>query len=134
MARLRSRRRGRQARRLARRTRTVPEDLPLAEAVRRAQAEQAGSIVTLDAAGRPAGIVNEAAVTATPEERRPWVPVRTVSRTLEPGLTLPADISGEQLIEAIRALPTTEYLLVEPGGPIYGVLVTADVDAAFSQG
>ena len=133
-ARIRSRLPRLQARRLARRTLNVPEDLSLAEAVRRAQAEQAGSIVTLDAAGRPAGIVNEAAVTATPEERRPWVPVRTVSRTLEPGLTLPADISGEQLIEAIRALPTTEYLLVEPGGPIYGVLVTADVDAAFSQG
>jgi len=122
-----------QARQLARRTLTVPEDLPLAEAVRRAQAHQAGSIVTLDPAGRPAGIVSEAAVTATPEERRPWVPVGTVSRTLAPGLTLPADISGEELIQALRAHPTTEYLLVEPDGPIYGVLVTSDVDAAFSR-
>jgi Zn-dependent protease/CBS domain-containing protein len=121
------------ARQLARRTVTVPEDLPLAEAVRRAQAHQAGSIVTVDPAGRPAGIVSEAAVAATPEERRPWVPVGTVSRTLAPGLSLPADISGEELIRALQAHPTTEYLLVEPEGRVYGVLVTADVDAAFSR-
>lgn len=122
-----------QARQLARRTVTVPEDLPLAEAIRRAHVAQAGSIVTVDHAGRPAGIVNEVAVTATPEERRPWVSVGTVSRTLTPGLTLPVDLVGEELIRALQAHPTTEYLLVEPEGPIYGVLVTADVDAAFSR-
>ena len=61
-------------------------------------------------------MVNEAAVLATPEERRAWVPVRDVTRTLEPGLTLPADIAGEQLIRAMQAAPATEYLLVEPDG------------------
>jgi Zn-dependent protease len=116
---------------LARRTLAVPDDLPLAEAVRRAQESQAGSIVTVTNGGRPVGVVSEAAVLATPEERRPWVAVSAVARTLDAGLSLPADIAGEDLILAISRRPADEYLLVEPDGSIYGVLTTADVDRAF---
>jgi Zn-dependent protease len=119
------------ARPLARRTLTVPEDLPLAEAVRRAQEAQAGSIVTVAADGTPVGIVSEAAVTATPADRRPWVAVSAVARTMEEGLTLPATVAGEDLILAISRRPADEYLLVEADGRIYGVLATADVDRAF---
>ena len=43
------------ARPLARRTLTVPEDLPLAEAVRRAHEAGAGSIVTTTSSGRATG-------------------------------------------------------------------------------
>ncbi len=121
------------ARPLARRTLTVPEDLPLGEAVRRAQEAQAGSIVTVSPDGTPRGIVSEAAVTAMPEERRPWVPVSTVSRAMEAGLSLPADVAGEDLILAISRRPAEEYLLVEADGQIYGVLSTADVDRAFRE-
>lgn len=121
------------ARPLARRTLTVPEDLPLGEAVRRAQQAQAGSIVTVAADGTPRGIVSEAAVSAMPEERRPWVPVSTVSRAMEEGLSLPADVAGEELIVAISRRPADEYLLVETDGRIYGVLSTADVDRAFRE-
>ncbi|GAA5121756.1 hypothetical protein GCM10023339_39020 [Alloalcanivorax gelatiniphagus] len=119
------------ARPLARRTLTVPEDLPLAEAVRRAQAAEAGSIVTVAPDGTPSGIVSEAAVTAMPAERRPWVAVSAVARTMEEGLTLPATVAGEDLILAISRRPAEEYLLVEADGQIYGVLSTADVDRAF---
>ena len=119
------------ARPLARRTLTVPEDLPLGEAVRRAQEAQAGSIVTVSPDGTPQGIVSEAAVSAMPEERRPWVPVSTVSRQMEEGLSLPADVAGEDLILAISRRPAEEYLLIEADGRIYGVLSTADVDRAF---
>lgn len=119
------------ARPLARRTVTVPEDVPLAEAVRRAQEVQAGSIVTVAPDGAPRGIVSEAAVTAMPAERRPWVPVSTVARSLEEGLTLPATVAGEDLVLAISRRPAEEYLLVEDDGRIYGVLATADVDRAF---
>ncbi|WP_367650401.1 site-2 protease family protein [Nocardioides sp. zg-DK7169] len=118
---------------LARRSVMVPEDLPLAEAVRRAQAAQAGGVVTVAPNGEPVGLVNEAALLAVPEERRPWVPVSSVARTLEPGLRLDADIDGEQLLAAINRTPATEYLLVEPDGSVYGVLVTADVEAAFQR-
>ncbi len=119
------------ARNLARRTLTVPADLPISEAVRQANEAGAGSIVTLDADGRPAGIVNEAAVQATPEERRPWVPSAAVARSLVAGMTLPVEIRGEELIRAITFLPAHEYLLVDGEGGIYGVLATADVDQAF---
>lgn len=119
------------ARPLARRTLTVPEDLPLAEAVRRAQEARAGSIVTVAPDGAPRGIVSEAAVTAMPPERRPWVAVSTVARSLEEGLTLPATVAGEDLVVAISRRPAEEYLLVEDDGRIYGVLATADVDRAF---
>ncbi|WP_372727950.1 M50 family metallopeptidase [Nocardioides sp.] len=118
------------ARRLARRTLTVPEDLPLAEALRRAREEQAGAIVT-EVGGRPVGIVNEAALLATPEERRPWMSVSAVARALDAGLVLPVEIGGEALVEAISRTPAAEYLLVEPDGSVHGVLTTADVDKAF---
>lgn len=121
------------ARPLARRTLAVPEDTPLAEAVRRAQEVDAGSIVTVTSSGRPTGIVSEAAVQATPVERRPWVATSTVARTLEDGLTLPAEIAGEDLILAISRRPSDEYLLVEEDGSVVGVLATADVDKAFRE-
>ncbi|HYG92702.1 MAG TPA: site-2 protease family protein [Nocardioides sp.] len=122
------------ARDLARRTLAVPEDLPLAEAVRRAQDAGAGSIVTITGGGHPTGLVQEAAVRAMPEERRPWVAVSSVTRTLEEGLRLPTDITGAQLLAAIRRAPASEYLLVEPDGTVYGVLATADVERAVRAG
>ena len=129
-ARLRSRLPALRARDLARRTLSVPGDLPLAEAVRRAQAAEAGSIVTVTGGGRPVGVVNEAALLATPEERRPWVAVSTVARTLEDGLSIPVGLSGEELIQAIQRAPAAAYVLVEEDGTVYGVLSTADVDRA----
>jgi Zn-dependent protease len=119
------------ARDLARRTLSVPSDLPLAEAIRRAQEAGAGSIVTVTADGRPVGVVNEASLLATPEERRPGVAVSTVARSVDDGLTLPATIHGEDLVRAIGQRPASEYLLVEEDGRVYGVLATADVDRAF---
>ncbi|MGB0101666.1 MAG: site-2 protease family protein [Nocardioides sp.] len=130
-ARLRSRLPHLVARQLARRTLAVPGDLPLAEAVRRAHESEAGSILTVATSGEPVGIVSEAALQATPEERRPWVPTASVARTLEEGMRLPADISGEDLVMAISRSPAEEYLLVEPDGSVVGVLATADVDRAF---
>jgi Zn-dependent protease len=121
------------ARDLARRTLTVPDDLPLGEAVRRAQEAEAGSIVTVTGSGRPIGVVNEEALLATPEDRRPWVSVSTVARTLDSGLSLPVTITGEELIMAITRKPAPEYLLMEPDGTIYGVLATSDVDQAFRE-
>jgi Zn-dependent protease len=132
-ARLRRRLPGLVARDLARRTLTVPDDLPLGEAVRRAQEAEAGSIVTVTSGGRPTGVVNEAALLATPEDRRPWVAVSTVARTLGEGLSLPVGIRGEELILAISRNPASEYLLLDEDGSIYGVLTTADVDRAFRE-
>ncbi|THJ14783.1 site-2 protease family protein [Nocardioides sp.] len=118
---------------LARRTLAVPDDLPLAEAVRRAQEARAGSIVTITSDGRPIGVVDEQAVKAMPEDRRPWVPVSMVARGLDDGVTLPASITGSQLVEAIRRTPASEYVLVADDGSVFGVLATADVARAIRQ-
>jgi len=130
-ARIRSRLPHLVARDLARRTLTVPGDLPLAEAVRRAQEVSAGSIVTVTADGAPVGLVNEAALMSVPADRRAWVPTSSVARTLEEGLQLPVGIGGEDLIRAISARPAGEYLLLDTDGSIFGVLSTADVDREF---
>jgi Zn-dependent protease len=133
-ARLRSRLPHLVGRQLARRTLAVPSDLPLAEAVRRAQDARAGSLITVTSSGVPVGIVSEAAVDATPEERRPWVATSVVARSLDDGLRLPAGIAGEDLVTAITRYPASEYLLVEDDGSVFGVLTTADVDRAFQEG
>lgn len=133
-ARVRSRLPDLVARRLARRTIAVPGDTPLAEAIRRAREQEAGAIITVTTAGRPHGLVNEHAVAATPEERRPWVPTSSVAITIDDDLMLPADISGEALVTAMGRRPAEEYLLGEADGTVVGVLATSDVDRAFAQG
>ncbi|WP_460349064.1 site-2 protease family protein [Actinoallomurus acanthiterrae] len=121
------------ARALARRAVRVPQDLPLAEAIRRAREARAGAIVVVEPDGAPIGIVSESAVNATPEHRRPWVDAAGLTRTLDPDLILPADLAGEDLLAAIQRAPATEYLLVEPTGEMYGVLVTEDVSRTVAK-
>lgn len=121
------------ARALARPAIGVPADLPLSEGIRRANEANAGSLVVVASDGAPAGVVNEAAVVSTPVERRPWMSCGALARRLEDGLLLPADLDGEGLMAAMQRTPATEYVLVEPGGSVYGVLVTKDVDEAFRR-
>jgi hypothetical protein len=47
-------------------------------------------------------------------------------------MILSADLSGMDLIEAVRKAPASEYLLVEPSGQVYGVLAASDLDQAFA--
>jgi Zn-dependent protease len=130
--RVRERLPGLQARALARRAIAIPASLPLAEAIRRADAAQARALVVVDHEDRPIAIVNETAVMATPPQRRPWIEAGALARTIDPGLVLSADLSGMALIEAVRRTPASEYLLVEPSGQVFGVLATADLDHAFA--
>ena len=121
-----------QARALARRAIPIASSLPLAEAIRRADLAQARALVVVDHDAKPIAIVNESAVIATPEQRRPWIDAGSLARTLDPDMILSADLSGMDLIEAVRRAPASEYLLVEPSGQVYGVLATADLDHAFA--
>jgi Zn-dependent protease len=130
--RVRERLPGLQARSLARRAIPIPASLPLAEAIRRADEAQARALVIVDHDDRPIAIVNEAAVMATPPQRRPWIDAGSLARTIDPGVVLPADLSGMALIDAVRRAPASEYLLVEPSGQVFGVLATADIDHAFA--
>jgi Zn-dependent protease len=121
------------ARTLARRAIPIPSTLPLAEAIRRADLAQARALVVVDHDAKPIAIVNEGAVIATPEQRRPWIDAGSLARTLDPGMILSADLSGMDLIEAVRKSPASEYLLVEPSGQVYGVLAASDLDLAFGR-
>ncbi|MCF6469890.1 site-2 protease family protein [Nonomuraea sp. MG754425] len=120
------------ARALARRAIPVNAETPLSEALRQAAERHAGALVVVDHDSEPVAIVNEAAVQATPEHRRPWVNVGSMAKALEPSMVLPAHLTGEELIDAMREAPGSEYLLVEDGGEIFGVLATADVNKVFT--
>ena len=100
--RVRERLPGLQARALACRAIPIPANLPLAEAIRRADEAQARALVVVDHEDRPIAIVNETAVMATPPQRRPWIEAGSLARTIDPGLVLSADLSGMALIEAVR--------------------------------
>jgi Zn-dependent protease len=124
---------GLSVRALTRRAIPVAADLPLAEALRRAAEAGARNIVVVGGDGAPVALVNEAAALATPESRRPWVPVSDVARRIQPELTVSAELAGHDLVEAISRFPSSEYLVVEPTGEVYGVLATADVERAVAR-
>ncbi|MFH8444162.1 site-2 protease family protein [Streptomyces sp. NPDC018026] len=131
MARLREHLPELRARALTRRAVPVQADTPLSEALRRANASGARALVVVDGEGTPASLVREAAIVGVPEHRRPWVPVSTLAQDLTDGMRVSAELSGEELLDALRANPATEYLVVEETGEIYGVLSAADVERAF---
>lgn len=131
MARLREHLPELRARNLTRRAVPVETDTPLSEALRRANAAGARALVVVDADGAPLSLVREAAIVGVPEHRRPWVPVSGLAQDLTDGMRVSAELAGEDLLEALRATPATEYLVVEETGEIYGVLSAADVERAF---
>jgi Zn-dependent protease len=107
---------------------TVPSGTPLAEANRvliQSAVPEAALAVT-DSAGRVVALVHDEAAAAVPIERRPWVPVDSVARSVEPGRTLAADLTGEDVIRAVQANPAPTYLVVS-GTDVVGVLRFADL-------
>jgi Zn-dependent protease len=112
---------------LVRPTLTVPPDLPVAEALRRAWSTGVRGLVVVDADGAPRALVSESHVMAVPEGRRPWTTVADVARPLEPGLVLTDSLSGAEVVEAFRRTPASEYLVVGRDGGTVGVLAAADV-------
>jgi Zn-dependent protease len=129
---LRDRLPGISARALSRSSISVSADLPLAEAVRRAQEAHAQGIVIVDDDGRPTGVVKEAAVTAMPAPRRPWVSAGSVARHISEGELIDASWSGEELLAKLQLAAASEYVVVDPAGGIYGVLAAADVARALA--
>jgi hypothetical protein len=47
-------------------------------------------------------------------------------------MVLSADLQGMALLDALRRVPATEYLLVEPSGEVVGVLAARDLDQVFA--
>ncbi|MEU4110625.1 site-2 protease family protein [Streptomyces sp. NPDC027717] len=131
MARLREHLPDLRARTLTRRAVPVQTDTPLSEGLRRANAAGARALVVVDADGTPLSLVREAAIVGVPEHRRPWVAVSELAQDLTDGMRVSAELSGEELLDTLRATPATEYLVIENTGEIYGVLSAADVERAF---
>lgn len=129
-AELRDRSAGLTATGLARRAIPVDRDLPLAEALRRADAAGAGALVIVDHSGAPTGIGHHHAIDAVPLQRRPWITVGSVSRPIDERSFLPSGLAGPQLIAEVAQRGRDELLVIDPAGLVYGVLLVADIEAA----
>jgi Zn-dependent protease len=121
------------ARQLTRPALSVSADVPVSEAVRQAEAGSARGLIVVDGYGNPTGVVNEAAVAATPLDRRPWVAIGTLSRGVSRADFVPAQLGGEALIQQLQRSPASEYVVVEPDGQVLGVLTATDVAAALQR-
>jgi Zn-dependent protease/CBS domain-containing protein len=132
MARLRERLPQLYARGLCRPALSVPADMPLSEALRRAEETGARGLIVTDGRGDPVGLVREHAILSVPPHRRPWTAVAALSRPLEDGLRLSAELRGEDLLDTLRATPAGEYLVLEEDGTPLGVLAAGDVERAFA--
>lgn len=123
---------GLRASELVRPTYYADPELPLSEALKRAEAQGARAIATVSPDGTPLALMSPPAVNACPEHRRPWVTVGSVSRALEPADIVSVTLEGDALLEVLRASPSTEHLVVGADGAPLGILTTIDVAARLS--
>ena len=105
----------------------VPATLSVAEGLRRVWEGSARGLVLVDAADHPTAIVTESRIGDVAPDQRPWTPLTTVARALEPGLVLPIGLSGDEVLEAVRVTPASEYLVVHPDGSPAGILALTDL-------
>jgi Zn-dependent protease len=111
---------------IARKAVTVDANLPLSEALRRAEAAGMTAVIVADSSGRPWAVMNGAAADAVPANRRPWTTINEVSRPIEDEMRIPEGLSGEELMQRLSAFSASEYVVQAPDGRLTGVLVTVD--------
>jgi Zn-dependent protease len=114
--------------RLARPAYVATEDLPLAEALRRASA-QGRSAVVFGPSDSPVGVLSETLLAQVPDGRRPWVPLSSV---LCPARPLDAALAGEDLLQELRADGVREHVVMN-GPRLVGVLQMTDVASALTH-
>ncbi len=117
------------AKSIARPAVTVEANLPLSEALRRAETLGVTAVIVNDSSGRPWAIMNGGAADAVPLERRPWTTINQVSRPIEDGMRIPEDMTGQELMDRLSTPPEAESLVYGPDGRPTGVLVMVDVVA-----
>lgn len=113
-------------RKLIRPLTSVPTGTPLSEALRRAEENAALGVLVVDTADRPLALLHAHAAMSVPAQRRPWITVDSVSRDVDPRAALSPEMHGQEVIDAVRAHPSTEYLVMADG-VVYGVVVAADI-------
>jgi CBS domain-containing protein len=111
---------------IARKAVTVEANLPLSEALRRAEAAGVTAVIVADSSGRPWAVMNGAAVDAVPANRRPWTTINEVSRPIEDEMRIPESLSGEELMQRLASFSASEYVVYAPDDRLTGVLVTVD--------
>ncbi|MEU8009738.1 site-2 protease family protein [Micromonospora parva] len=114
--------------RLARPAWPVSTGTPLAEAERRrAESGQPhAALLVTDSTGRPVALVDPTAAAAVPVERRPWLTVDAVARSLGTFPTLSLGWDGERVMEAVQTHPGAQYV-VTSGEDVVGILHIADL-------
>ncbi|MGK5674455.1 M50 family metallopeptidase [Micromonospora sp. URMC 106] len=114
--------------RLSRPVLAVPTGTPLAEAQRRRAdgATPGAALVVTDSAGRPVALVDPAAADAVPAERRPWLAVDAVARSLADLPAIPVGLDGERVMETVQTHPGAQYV-VTSGEDVVGILHIADL-------
>ena len=107
----------------------VAAGTPLSEARRYAPTTDGGAPVigVADSSGHVLALLNDAAAEAVPPERRPWVPVDSLARTLDADHVVRADLRGADLLRTVQADPHGDYLVVR-GQDVIGVLRGADLN------
>lgn len=90
------------------------------------------AIAVVDRDGVVSSVVNPDAASAVPEDRRAWVPVSSVAFTLTPGRAIDPQLGGMDLVQQLNDAPAPVHLVSDAGGTVYGVLVTADVEASLA--
>ena len=115
-------------RKLARPVYRVVTGTPLAEAERRAAeaGRPDGPLGVTDATGRLVALVEPEAAAAVPAQRRPWIIVDAVARSVSEIGLMPVDLRGEAVIQAVQRHPAAEYL-VTSGDDVVGVLRLTDL-------
>jgi Zn-dependent protease len=116
------------ARRMAHPIVAVTADTPLSESERLAAESGVPNAVVgvVDPTGALIALLTDVAARAVPEHRRPWVAVGDVSRSLDPAHVLSGELQGTDLLQAIRADPAGDYLVVS-GEDVHGVLRGAEI-------
>jgi Zn-dependent protease len=104
----------------------VPSTATVAGARSAAAGANATAAVVLDVYGRPAGIVDEAAVATVPPDRAGDVSASAVSQALTTGAVVDAGLEGEDLLARMQANPAPRYVVVDGGG-VVGILEWQDV-------
>ena len=110
----------------------MPPDMSVALAVQHARDARANGLVVVDSADRPQAIVEEARVKALPPDQQPWTPVSSLARPIGAGSTLPMELSGRDLLDAVTRSPAPEYLVLDAAGAPAGILSAVDLARVLS--
>ena len=116
---------------LARPILRLPESTSVAVALGHLGEQDRRMLVSTDNAGHLVGVVSPESVEALPVERRPWVPISSVSLTVGDGPTVPSSLEANDFIKRFGGDPRPIVFIADPAGAVQGVLIVADLNRFF---